>query len=74
MVSGTWCPECHKLNKGRLALERNIDKKWLRLQTVAEERGGECLTGHWLGANQHHEFRCAKGHQWRTWANCIFQQ
>lgn len=71
LVMGTWCPECYRRNQGAIAKARNIDEKWKRLTESVEARGGTCLTGRWLGANEYHEFQCAKGHIWRAWANSV---
>jgi hypothetical protein len=41
------------------------------LQTIALERGGECLSKQYLGTTKKHRFRCAKGHEWEATASNV---
>ena len=58
--AGHWCPLC----KGKRA---DIAK----LQRLAAERGGKCLSPKYLGALQHHLWECDKGHTWSSAVNNI---
>ena len=42
-----------------------------RLRTLAEERGGKCLSDRYLNAKSELEWECAKGHRWRTLAKTV---
>lgn len=58
--AGHWCPLC----RGKRA---NIEK----LQLLAAERGGRCLSPKYLGALSHHLWECNKGHSWSAAVNNI---
>lgn len=55
---GTWCPKC----AGRLPSNEAL----LALKQLAKNKGGECLSEHYLGARTKHFWRCAKGHEWEA--------
>jgi len=57
---GTWCPFC---GGKKLNLEY--------LQAEARARGGECLNDAYLGPKIKHRWRCAKGHEWETFAKNV---
>jgi hypothetical protein len=41
-----------------------------KLQKVAEERGGKCLSNTYLGSDNKYEWECENGHQWfASWTN-----
>lgn len=61
--NGTWCFHC----KPAAISKSRMDPNGLeRLRRVAEERGGELLSATYLGVNEHHEWRCAAGHEWSS--------
>ncbi|MEM5435489.1 hypothetical protein [Paraburkholderia diazotrophica] len=55
IVGGTWCSRCANLNK-RDTLER--------MQAVARERGGQCLSSEYLGGKVKLTWQCDLGHVW----------
>jgi hypothetical protein len=66
IISGHWCPKCARQlvgQKSRLTLKE--------IQATAAMRGGKCLTKIYLNAHQRLTWRCAKGHEWKTNANCV---
>lgn len=69
IFSGKWCRRCAlaKVQAGR------IDRDGLaRLQKIAAEKGGVCLSSEYVGARRRHLFRCAQGHEWAAPAGSIF--
>ncbi len=52
--NGRWCATCKGLKK------KTIDD----CKKVAKEKGGECLSDEYIGANSKMLWRCDKGHQW----------
>ena len=61
VVSGSWC--------GRCATARNADKSrdpqgLARLNAIARQHGGECLSTHYTRQKDRYTFRCARGHTW----------
>ena len=51
---GTWCPYC--AGKVKHTIESMI--------VIAKNRGGECLSKHYVNAFAKLRWRCAKGHEW----------
>ncbi len=59
----TWCPECKPDAIG----SANRDPDGLRrMQRLAQERGGEFLSGTYLSVNHKCRWRCAQGHEWEA--------
>jgi len=58
VLKGAWCPICVGKVPPASALAE--------LRTLATERGGECLSGKYLGSKTHLRWRCAEGHEWET--------
>lgn len=56
ILKGSWCEKCTspKLN--------SIEK----LRALVEAKGGKCITQKYVGCRELMDFRCAKGHRWRT--------
>ncbi len=54
---GTWCPFC-----ARTVKSLNI----AAMQSLAAERGGNCLSNAYRGINKKHLWECSEGHQWET--------
>lgn len=52
----SWCPKCAILARRKHDVEK--------LKNFAAEKGGECLSKEYLGFHEHHEWRCASGHNW----------
>jgi len=42
-----------------------------RLQELAQERGGRCLSNTYLGMAKKYEWECSQGHQWRAAASSV---
>jgi hypothetical protein len=62
---GSWCKRCSDAARGA----RSISEDGLqRLQALAAERGGECLSTEYMGLSRLVRLRCAKGHEWETQA------
>jgi len=53
---GTWCPQCG--GNFPLSLEK--------IQIIAQERGGKCLSNAYVNANTPLLWECAQGHQWEA--------
>src|SRR5581483_11018018 len=67
LSEGRWCPQC-SLNDYKVAERARLLRK---LATLADERGGVCLSQAYLGDLKEHAFRCAAGHVWNTKAKNI---
>ncbi len=63
IVRGRWCRTCSARRHSRLLIDPN---GLARLQATAASRGGQCLADGYAGVNASYQFRCAKGHEWRT--------
>ncbi len=57
---GRWCPAC--------AFEARYgdSRVFTRVQEIARERGGRCLSTEYVNTHNHLRFRCAEGHEWKT--------
>jgi hypothetical protein len=60
--SGTWCPICSGKDK---------DENFIKVQKIAKERGGECLSENYTAAKSKLKFRCSLGHEWEATADSI---
>ena len=58
---GTWCPVC----AGHVPL--NIRD----LKQMAKERGGKCLSNHYVNSSSKLRWKCAKGHEWEAVASSV---
>jgi len=58
---GSWCPVC----AGHIPL--NIRD----LKQMAEERGGKCLSEHYVNSSSKLRWKCAKGHEWEAVAASV---
>ncbi|MFC7420936.1 hypothetical protein ACFQNF_13805 [Iodobacter arcticus] len=72
---GQWCALCagytlieEKGGKAVLSsLTRNERQKWLhKLQAMAIERGGACLSTDYVNNGAHLAWKCANGHEWMS--------
>ena len=54
--SGTWCPKC----------AGNIPHALIDFETLAESRGGRCLSKEYRGVHRKLEWQCSYGHRWRA--------
>ena len=81
LYAGKWCGVCAiAAMKGRPLSEAAHQQARLakllpdglsRLQTMAQDRGGECLSPLYLGTGLKHRFRCAEGHEWEAVGSSI---
>jgi hypothetical protein len=55
---GIWCTKCNKINKTANALKR--------MQKIAKEHGGKCLSKKYINSNTHLKWQCKDGHIWST--------
>jgi hypothetical protein len=53
-----WCTKCNKINKIANALKR--------LQKIAEDLGGKCLSTKYINMNTPMKWQCKNGHIWST--------
>lgn len=58
ILAGGWCAVCRTDERQRSGLER--------MRTIANERGGLCLSDAYINNNTKLEWECARGHRW--WA------
>lgn len=56
---GSWCPKCSRLD-GQKHRRLGIEK----MQDVAREKGGVCISNHYNNINRKLWWRCANGHRW----------
>lgn len=63
VLAGRWCRKC----AGGEHAERLTDPAGLaRLQEVARQRGGECLSEEYTVQGAFYAFRCDQGHTWKA--------
>lgn len=60
--TGTWCPVCARHNSR--GLPRFEPLQLQDVQTLARDRGGECLAKDYINNRTPLLFRCAEGHKW----------
>jgi len=53
---GEWCPYCSK----------NVKLTIEEMQSLAQERGGECLSTEYINIKTKLKWRCEKGHEWEA--------
>jgi len=59
--SGYWCPYCG--GTAKLTIEK--------MQRIAEERGGKCVSSEYINSKTKLTWECSKGHQWEAIPNNI---
>ncbi len=59
---GGWCPTC-SFDRKRGTIER--------MQALAHERGGRCVSTEYINSNTKLEWECRLGHRWMTTPTCI---
>lgn len=62
LYGGSWCAQCARERKHFLR------DGFERLQELAAQRGGRCLSKSFGGTAAKHQFECANGHRWETTA------
>jgi hypothetical protein len=67
---GAWCRPCSDAARGARAVSKEGLK---RLQALAAERGGECLSTEYKGGDHRVRLRCARGHEWEAKAAAVLQ-
>ena len=60
---GAWCRPCSDAARGARAVSKDGLQ---RLQALAAERGGECLSTEYQGGEHGVRLRCARGHEWEV--------
>ena len=63
VIHGSWCPECAGVRL--LTLEK--------MQALAEDRGGVCLSKKYTGVKHHLRWRCREGHEWEATPDSVIQ-
>jgi hypothetical protein len=63
---GAWCPQCTKHRYSK-------EEKYEKLKAIAHEKGGECLSEAFVNSQTNLQFKCAKGHIWKTKAQIILK-
>lgn len=61
-----WCPIC-AITVGALKRRLTIDE----MKSLAQLRGGSCLSEQYLGNNQKLRWRCSEGHEWEATPHSI---
>ena len=56
---GTWCPKCGDISSAQKR-KGTIEE----MQTIAEAKGGKCLSFKYMNAHAKLQWECTKGHQW----------
>lgn len=64
IVKGHWCPHCQRENS-----PTGIE----RMREIAAERGGLCLSEHYVNAGSYLQWQCTHGHIWEATATKIQQ-
>jgi hypothetical protein len=59
--TSVWCPECAGRRKFTIEEMKNL----------AIKRGGECLSKKYVNIQTHLEWKCAKGHYWKSSPTCL---
>ena len=57
--TGCWCPLCFRLRSRLLSTIRDM-------QSLAEQKGGKCVSAEFLGTKNKLLWQCQKGHRWRA--------
>ena len=57
----SWCPHC-AINHQRRFFVDGLEK----LQSLAAQKGGQCLSDAYKGTKVHYCMQCAQGHQWQA--------
>ena len=69
--SGSWCPDCARSGSGLTLDARRQTLEWM--QTLAIDRGGECLSPRYVNNHTKLLWRCQKGHEWEAKPHDITQ-
>lgn len=59
--NNSWCPQCNKSHKDNIKT----------FQKIAIENGGECLSNKYINCRTKLNFRCDKGHIWKSTAHDV---
>jgi len=59
-------PGCNACKQDRAAHLKVLSDGLARLQQIAAQHGGQCLTQAYTGTRERYGFRCAKGHVWEA--------
>lgn len=65
---GTWCPVCVCKNVG---LKQTLKNGLERMQKIAKEQGGKCLSETYINNRTRFHFQCRIGHQWKASFNNV---
>lgn len=68
VVRGSWCPMC-----GRERISTKQRSNIEAMQKLAEQRGGWCLSEHYVESNAPLVWKCSKGHEWEAVPSSIVQ-
>lgn len=60
---GQWCPHCY--GNAKLTIEK--------MQQIAKERGGKCISKKYINKDTHLKWQCAEGHTWRSTPGSIMK-
>lgn len=58
---GTWCLECYNLRR-KFGIRDSID----RMEKLAQQLGGHCLSSEYINSKSKLLWQCEKGHRWRA--------
>ena len=62
IAAGHWCAQC-----ARDALKLGIE----RMREVAQARGGQCISTHYVNSSTRLEWECVRGHRWFATPNTV---
>ena len=69
ILRGSWCLRCTQIDHGaKTRLKDGLE----RLQQIARDKGGVCLSEVYTRNSDKYQFRCVKGHEWQTEAGRVF--
>ena len=64
IIKDSWCMKCY-MEETRLTIEK--------MQLLAQEKGGTCLSKKYINVHTKLRWRCAKGHEWNAIPNSIIK-
>lgn len=69
ILQGSWCPKCGNRKSGNANRKYSIED----MMTLAEKRGGKCLSELFMGVQTPLRWCCNEGHEWETKPSNILQ-
>ncbi len=65
IISGSWCPVC---KTKKVYADHAIQPPWSveKMDALAQQKGGHCLSTHYINANTKLRWCCQHGHEWEA--------